>query len=827
MPALTALSTVAEFLEVLERSQLLKSGHVARVREQSTTICDGEPTPELLAKSLIKSQIVTLYQAQRLLAGMAEGFYLGKYKIMELLGRGGMGKVYLAEQITMNRLVAIKVISKFSKNRDDTLARFAREAKAVAALQHANIIQAFDFDQIDGLPYIVMEYVEGVDLGEIAMQSGRLDWATAADFGYQAALGLEAARKAEFVHRDIKPGNLLVDRDGILKILDLGLAVSRDEQNNDSLTSANDQIGTVDFMSPEQALDSHNVDCRSDIYSLGGVMYFAITGHLPCPGKNSAAKLVAHQQSTPKPIKEFVPDIPQNLALIIQGMLAKKRTERPQTPAAVAELLKPFAKRRSPPYDLKLIKHSRESLAPLLGRSPDLETINISGQSAGVTSPVRGNGGSSASRISGGSGSGKSDVLQANTRRPGQINLKSTQITARGSGSTVSQMPIAKPDTVAAVAPVNALVLRQPSAVRNRPAPSVITGMPARLSPTTIKKKSPQSTILVIPDAPPPSDDDDFLDALAETPLMRPVKRLGKKRKKSGLRLPLLIGLATIAMLLVGFLIWVLIPSGSDLSAANVTRELPPPSFENWQAWSNQFKQDPDLIFYFTFSGDGDRGDVVRSQAAKPKYSQVTAKVYGAKYASGRFPEKQGLKFGGNASKNYVALGDSDSNLCNFTTSFSVGAWFKMQGSKSIFQNVISKGDSVWRLQRYQTEDKLELGTNNSWHDPVTKEVKGKLTFNTSLTSIDDQKWHFAVAVYDLSGKKAVQQLYVDGRVEGVAEFGSLNKNDFPVYIGANSQTFKGDPRVWSGLIDEVFVINRALTAAEITRIHVAGRPPQ
>ncbi len=834
MPALTALSTVAEFLDVLERSQLLKPVHVARVREQSTSICDSEPTPELLAKSLIKSQIVTLYQAQRLLAGMAEGFYLGKYKIMELLGRGGMGKVYLAEQITMNRLVAIKVISKFAKNRDDTLARFAREAKAVAALQHANIIQAFDFDQIDGLPYIVMEYVEGVDLGELVTKTGRIDWASAADIGYQAALGLEAARAAGIVHRDVKPGNLLVDRNGVVKILDLGLAVSRDEQHNGSLTSADDQIGTVDFMSPEQAIDSHNVDCRADIYSLGGVLYFSITGRLPCPGKNSATKLMAHQQMPPKPIQDFVPEIPNDLALIIHGMLAKKQNERPQTPSAVAELLKPFAKRRSPPFDLQLLKHSRESLAPLLGRSPDLETINIGGQLAGETSQARSNDGSSASRIPG--GSGNSDASQSSSRRSGQSGAGSTSIAAKTSGSTIAEMPIAKPKPEVIpelakmecpAAPTNTLDLRQPSEVTCKPVPTVIDSTPEKLTKTQIKKKPQQSKIVVTPDAPTVSDDD-YLNTLAEAPLMRSMKKRSKKKKRFGsLPWPLLIGVATVAMLLVGFLWWSSQKSTSDLSAsATVPRDLPP-SFDNWQAWSNQFKQDADLVFYFTFSGDTDVGDVVRSQATNPKYSQVNAKIYGAKYSFGRFAQKKGLRFGGNVSKNYVALGDSDSNLCNFTTSFSVGAWFKAESPKSNFQCVIGKGDNSWRLHRHQNSEKLELGTNAQSQDPVTKQVKSKLTFNTSLASIDDQKWHFAVATYDLSGKTGVQHLYLDGRVEGVAEFDSLNKNDFPVYIGANSQTFKADPRAWSGLIDEVFVINRALTATEITRMHVAGRSAQ
>ena len=199
---------------------------------------------------------------------------------------------------------------------------------------------------------------------------------------------------------------------------------------------------------------------------------------------------MAHQQMPPKPIKDFVPDIPNDLELIIHGMLAKKPNKRPQTPSAVAELLKPFAKRRVPPFDLQMLKHSRESLAPLLGRSPDFETINIGSQLAGVTSQVRSNDSSSVSRIPG--GSGNSDASQSSSRRSSQSGAVSTSITAKASGSTIAEMPIAIPEPevipeLAKVeppaAPTNALVLRQPSEVTRKPVPTV-AGMTVRSTET-------------------------------------------------------------------------------------------------------------------------------------------------------------------------------------------------------------------------------------------------------------------------------------------------------------------------------------------------------
>ena len=271
-------------------------------------------------------------------------------------------------------------------------------------------------------------------------------------------------------------------------------------------------------------------------------------------------------------------------------------------------------------------------------------------------------------------------------------------------------------------------------------------------------------------------------------------------------------------------------PQGSSTGTA-AANESAPPSYEKWLNFSNEFKNDPDLVFYFTFSGDGDGGDIVRSQAAKPKYGSMNAKVFGAKWQDGRFPKKKALQFGGNKSNQYVLLGDNDSNLCNFTTPFSVGVWFRADNLKSAYQALITKGDDSWRLQRNQMTEKLELAANSTFWDAAAKKsdpTKGKQTTVNTLSSVDDKKWHFAVGVYDLQSPKKSLHLYLDGQPEGIAELDRMQSSKHAVCIGANADRLKGsDPRIWSGAIDEVFVLNRALTVNHVARMYAAGRPAE
>jgi serine/threonine-protein kinase len=230
-------------------------------------------------------------------------------------------------------------------NDSSYLGRFHREAQAIASLDHPNIVRAYDVDhEMDGdtpIHFLVMEYVEGRSLHEVIQQDGVLSFPRAADYIRQAADGLQYAHKAGLVHRDIKPGNLLLDLNGVVKILDLGLARFSADTDDHSLTVAHDEkvLGTADYLAPEQALDSHKVDARADIYSLGCTLYFLLTASPPFTEGTLAQRLMAHQTKAPPPLGEKRPDVPTSLAAIVMKMMAKRPEDRYQSAAEVSEVL--------------------------------------------------------------------------------------------------------------------------------------------------------------------------------------------------------------------------------------------------------------------------------------------------------------------------------------------------------------------------------------------------------------------------------------------------------------------------------------------------------
>ena len=374
---MTEPSTGTEFLALLQRSQLLNTRVLTKLEKSVGEIGSSGKDARKLAATLVKSGIITVWQARRLLAGKRNGFYIGRYKLLEVLGAGGMGHVYLAEQITMQRLVALKLIRADTnkKHWKEVIARFTREARAVAALSHPNIVQAFDFDEVDGTPYMVMEFMEGIDAAQQHNKFGRIPWPQVADYVVQAAAGIDHAHKAGLVHRDIKPSNLHIDREGHVKILDLGLVSVTEGSQNDSLTVEQNQLGSVDYIAPEQALDSHLVDARADIYGLGASFYVLITGQLLFEATTTAQKLLAQQTKTPQPVGELVDDLPVELGEIITRMIAKDPADRIQTAAEVVEAVRPFAKRQVPPYDVSAIRHTHDAIKPFLRRSPDASEL--------------------------------------------------------------------------------------------------------------------------------------------------------------------------------------------------------------------------------------------------------------------------------------------------------------------------------------------------------------------------------------------------------------------------------------------------------------------
>ena len=340
----TKLSTDS-FLSVVRSSGLIPEDQLERLLDDVAASGSANGDSEALAQEFIRRGLLTQWQCDKLLQGRHKGFVLGKYRLLSLLGKGGMSAVYLAEHMLMRRRCAIKVLPSTRVNDSSYLGRFHREAQAVASLDHPNIVRAYDVDhEKDGdrdIHFLVMEYVEGRSLHEVVQQDGVLGFKMAADFARQAAVGLEYAHGAGLIHRDIKPGNLLLDQTGVVKILDLGLARFSADDDDHSLTVAHDEkvLGTADYLAPEQALDSHKADARADIYSLGCTLYFMLTGSPPFTEGSLTQRLMAHQTKAPPPLSEKRPDIPNGLAAIVVKMMAKRVDDRYATAADAAAAL--------------------------------------------------------------------------------------------------------------------------------------------------------------------------------------------------------------------------------------------------------------------------------------------------------------------------------------------------------------------------------------------------------------------------------------------------------------------------------------------------------
>src|SRR5262245_7561049 len=229
---------------------------------------------------LVLDGLLTAYQASEVAVGRGGGLWLGSYRVLDRLGRGGMSHVYLAEHAVLGRRVAVKVLSDSLRADPGARKRFVREARAAAALAHPNIVHVFDVDMIHDPPYLVMEFVDGISLQAAVSRGGMFSAGETATVGMQVADGLAQAAAVGLVHRDIKPANLLVDRRGLVKILDLGIV----RFTHDSTSHVNGLdviVGTLDYLAPEQAVDSSAVDPRADIYALGATLYFLLAGHPP------------------------------------------------------------------------------------------------------------------------------------------------------------------------------------------------------------------------------------------------------------------------------------------------------------------------------------------------------------------------------------------------------------------------------------------------------------------------------------------------------------------------------------------------------------------
>lgn len=283
-----------------------------------------------LTEGLQNAGLLTRWQASKLLAGKSKGFYLGAYKLLRPLGKGGMGMVYLGEHHVMKRQMALKVLPPEALKDARRIDRFKEEARASAQLDHPNIVRAYDFNEAGSKLYIVMEFVDGIDLHQVVARDGVMSIDAAIDAITQACQGLAHAHERGVIHRDIKPSNLMLRSDGVVKVSDMGLARigwSDSEDLNDSKRL----LGTADFVAPEQALNSKTVDARADIYSLGCTLYFLLTARSPFRGESVAQRLAKHQTAPVPDVRQLREDCPPTLANLLVRMMAKKPADRPSS----------------------------------------------------------------------------------------------------------------------------------------------------------------------------------------------------------------------------------------------------------------------------------------------------------------------------------------------------------------------------------------------------------------------------------------------------------------------------------------------------------------
>jgi serine/threonine protein kinase len=333
--ALAQISQVAVLNSMLTESDVTA---IAKAIDTSKNV----PSEQVFARQAVQLGKLTPFQAKLLLARDNAILSLGPYVLLDKIGQGGMGSVYKAKHKSMERIVALKVLRRKSGLSQDSIKRFQREVLASAKLIHPNIVTAFDAGEQNRIHYLVMEYVEGGDLKSLLDREGPLPLSKALHYVIQTARGMQYAHEKQIIHRDIKPANLLVDNTGCIKILDLGLARIVQEgalEDEQQLTADGALMGTVDFLSPEQSLDTKTADVRSDIYSLGCTLYTLLTGESVFPGGTLVQKILAHRELPPPSVREKRKDVPEALDKLLKTMLAKKPADRPQSMAIIAEQL--------------------------------------------------------------------------------------------------------------------------------------------------------------------------------------------------------------------------------------------------------------------------------------------------------------------------------------------------------------------------------------------------------------------------------------------------------------------------------------------------------
>jgi serine/threonine-protein kinase len=344
-----------EFLTLLKKSGLLAPPQmesaqdvVKKLRDSAKTSSTGDVTAEAVAAKFVSQNLITQWQANQLLKGQT-GFILEKYRLLTPVGKGGMGHVFRAIDTISGATVAIKVMSRKLTGNQTLVNRFRREIRASSLLNNKHIVRTLDAGRVGKVDFMVMEYVNGDQVDRIVSRVSLIPVAMACDVVRQAAIGLQHAHEQKMVHRDLKPGNLIVDwstdGNGVVKIMDMGLVrLSTDGEERTSVTKAGQVMGTPDYMSPEQGWDTAAVDIRSDVYSLGCTLFRLLTGRVPFPGDNPLQVLMARCSKDAPSVKSLRADVPDPIDAIVRRMTLRDPAGRFQTPQELVDALEPFSK---------------------------------------------------------------------------------------------------------------------------------------------------------------------------------------------------------------------------------------------------------------------------------------------------------------------------------------------------------------------------------------------------------------------------------------------------------------------------------------------------
>jgi serine/threonine-protein kinase len=334
--------TRKQFLWCIERSELVERNQLEQaVAEIDAADPQAENDCDRLAAALIERKLLTCWQVENLRQGKSSGFILGRYKLLGLLGSGNSYSVYLAEHLLFRALRAIKVLPVSRVNDASWLARFVNGASLASLVNHRNVAVTHDIGVHKKHHFIVLEYVEGSDLQTIVTKQGPLEWQTAVNYMRQAAEAVAHLHDKGILHRDVKPSHFMVDKDGVVNLLDFSLARRVGVDEEPAVTASDEtEWGTLDFLAPEQARNPTLVDPRTDIYGLGCTLYYLLTSHPPfAPGRNNVQRILLHQTADPPPIGDFRRDVPARLANLCSRMMARSPAARPQTAnEVVAEL---------------------------------------------------------------------------------------------------------------------------------------------------------------------------------------------------------------------------------------------------------------------------------------------------------------------------------------------------------------------------------------------------------------------------------------------------------------------------------------------------------